>query len=119
MSLLEAALNGNVQACWMYAVFIHAIDITQPAHLYRSICSISFHQPRSANTIRPTLPRPAPNSHMHKPWVCRLIAASLDMLCPSFVSLMCMHASTQALRALLDTGVGPDDQKDEVRIRAV
>ena len=29
---------------------------------------------------------------------------------------MCMHASTQELRALLDTGVGPDDQKAFVSI---
>ena len=41
------------------------------------------------------------------------------MLCPNFVSPMCIHASTQELRALLDQGVGPDDQKDDVRICAV
>ena len=41
------------------------------------------------------------------------------MLCPNFVSLMCMHASTQGVQALLDKGVGPDDQKDGVRVCAV
>ena len=41
------------------------------------------------------------------------------MPCPNFVSLMCTHASTQEVQALLDKGVGPDDHKDEVSIFAV
>ena len=97
-----------------------------PCYLYDPIRpSLSFHSlrfisPTAANQCnRLTLPCLAPNTHKHKSSARRLIAASLDMLCPNFVSLMCIHASTQALRALLDTGVGPDDQKDEVRIRAV
>ena len=39
------------------------------------------------------------------------------MLCPNFVSLI--HASTQEVRALLKKGVGPDDDKDAVRVFAV
>ena len=41
------------------------------------------------------------------------------MLCPNFLSLMCVHASTQEVQALLDKGVGPDDDKDLVRVFAV
>ena len=40
------------------------------------------------------------------------------MLCPNFVSLMCIHASTQEVRALLDKGVGPDDHRTSVSICA-
>ena len=32
---------------------------------------------------------------------------------------MCIHASTQEVRALLDKGVRPDDDKDVVRVCAV
>ena len=97
----------------------HAIHTAQPSISDLSIRSISFHQPQPTNTTRLTLPRPAPNTHNQKSSVRRLIAASLDMLCPNFVSLMCIHASTQEVRALLDEGVGPDDQKNEVRVFAV
>ena len=48
-----------------------------------------------------------------------IIAVSLDMLYPNFVSLMCIHASTQELRALLDKGVGSDEEKNEVCIFVV
>ena len=41
------------------------------------------------------------------------------MLCPNFLSLMCTHASTQEVQALLDKGVGPDDHKDTVSTCAV
>ena len=41
------------------------------------------------------------------------------MLCLNFLSLVCIHVSTQQVRALLDKGVGPDDQKDGVRVCAV
>ena len=39
------------------------------------------------------------------------------MLCPNFLSLMCIHASTQEVQALLDTGVRPDEQRNEVLLR--
>ena len=100
------------------AAFLRALYTTQPIHAHHSIRSISFHQAQSTNIIRLTLPRPGPNTHKYKSSVRRLIAASLDMLCPYFVSLMCIHASTQEVRALLDEGVGPD-QKNEVRVFAV
>ena len=40
------------------------------------------------------------------------------MLCPNFVSLMCMHASAQAVQALLDKGAHPDDNRTSVSIYA-
>ena len=101
------------------AVFLRVVHTTQSVHLYYSIRSISFHQPQLTNTTRLTLLRSAPNTHKQKSSVRRLIAASSDMLRPNFVSPMCMHASTQELRALLDQGVGPDDDKDPVRACAV
>ena len=38
------------------------------------------------------------------------------MICPNFISLMCIHGSTQELQTLLDKGMGPDDDKDGVRV---
>ena len=119
MALLHAAKNGNVQACWPHAVFLRVVHTTQPVHLYHFIRSMSFHQPQPTNTTRLTLPRPALNAHKHKSSVRRLIASSLDMLCPNFLSLMYIHASTQQLQALLDKGVHPDDDKDWVRVFSV
>ena len=91
-----------------------AVHTTQPVHVHHSIRSISFHQAQPINTTRLTLHRPAPNTHKHKSPVRRLIAASLDMFCPDFVSLMCIHASTythastQKVQALLDKGAHPN-----------
>ena len=119
MALFDAVKNGQIQACWMHAAFLHATHTTQPVHLYHSIRSISFHQPQPTNTTRFTLPRPALNTRKQNLFVFRLIAASLGMLCPNFVSLMCKHAFTQQVRALLDKGVGPDEQQNLVRICAV
>ena len=115
MSLIDAAANGDIQACWMHAAVIHATYTTQPVHVHHSMRSIPFHQEQSTNKTRLTLPRPASNTQKQKSCARRLIAASVGMLCPNFVSLMCIHASTQEVQALLDTGMHPVDQKDGVR----
>ena len=121
MALRRAAEKGNVQACCMYTVFAPCCPYapTRPSLSFHSLHFISFQQPQPINTTRLTLPRPAPNTHTQKSSVRRLIAGSLGMLCPNFVSLMRIHASTQEVRALLDKGVRPDDQKESVRIFAV
>ena len=119
MALRRAAGTGNFPACWLHAVFLRVVHTNQPVHFYHSVCSISFHQPQPTNTTRFIPPRPALNTRKQNSSVFRLIAGSLDMLCPNFVSLMCTHASTQEVRALLDKGVGPDEQQNVVRICAV
>ena len=112
--LSRAVTDGNVQACYMYAVFLRVLYTTQPVHAHHSIRSISFYQVQSTNINRL---RPAPNTHRQKSSVRRLITASLDMLCLNLVSLMCMHASTQEAREILDRGrVHPDCFINKVRI---
>ena len=120
-NIVEAAREGNIQACWIHPVFLHAVHTTQLVHLYHSIHSISFHQPQLTNTTRLTLPRPAPKTHKQKSYVRRLILGSLDMPCLvcNFPLVMCIHASTQKVQYWLDNGVGPDDHKDPVSIFAV
>ena len=115
MALIDAAANGNVQACWMMPCF--SVFYIRPNP---SMSTISFHQAQPTNITRLTLPRPASNSHKQKSSARRLISASSGMPCPNFVSLMCVHASTQLVQVLLDKGVGPDDadQIDAVSICA-
>ena len=85
MELLNAAKDGNTQACWMYTVFFHAIHTTQPVNLYYSVRSISFHQPQLTNITRLTLPRPATNTLkqnspvlwlMQDLWTCSALTSS-------------------------------------------
>ena len=147
MSLVYAAKNGDVQACWM-----HAMLSIRPNPPISSIRSLHFISATTANQHNPPHSSPPSSKYPQAELVCpaidctltltltdththtdthtltlalaqavrRLVAASLDMLCPNVVSLIvCMHASTQELQAWLDQGVGPDDKKDGVRIFAV
>ena len=116
MSLLEAAQNGNVQACWLHAVvFMLSIRPNRISLLFRSLQFIS---PTAANQHNPPHSSPPGSKYSVHTSRSHLYVGSLDMLCPNFVSLMCTHASTQQVQALLDKGVGPDDQKDGVRVCA-
>ena len=87
MALLEAAQRGNVQACWMHAVFALCFpyDPIRPSLSFRSLHSISLTAANQHNPPHSSVPSskcPLISS------VFRLIAASLDMLCPNFVSLI-------------------------------
>ena len=94
-----------------------AVHTTQPVHLYQSIRSLHFISPTAANQHNP--PRSSlPGSRCPlNSSVFPSIAGSLDMLCPNLLSLMCItHAPTQLIKTLLDKGIHPDEQRDEVRI---
>ena len=49
MALVKAAEDGNIQACWKYAVFRRDEQATQPVH-------------PSRRSVRPYLHRPALNT---------------------------------------------------------
>ena len=76
MALIEAAKNGNVQACWDACRVCSMLCIrpNPPISIIPFAHSISFHQPQLPNTTRLTLPRPAPNTHKQTSSVFRLIA---------------------------------------------
>ena len=99
----------RVAPCYPY-------DLTRSSLSFNSLHFIS---PSAANQHKPLHSSPPSSKYPLNSSVFRLIAVALDMLCPNFVSLMCIHASTQKVRALLDTGRDPDDQTDRVRICAV
>ena len=87
--------------------------------------SLSFHSlhvssPTTSNQHnQPHSSPPAPNTNKYKPYVRRLIAGFVDMICPNFVPLMCIHASAQTVKDLLAEGADPDDGDHNVRICAV
>ena len=97
-----ASRYGSVQACWMHVVFLHAIDTTQPAHMFQSVRFIAFHQVQPTNTIRLTLPPPG-SKYTQAEVICPLIDCTLTLKLTLALTLTLIQA--EPVRPLIDCSI--------------